>query len=60
MCSVATIYPLKIAFFNWDSLQARLNSHYEPWSYREKKHIKVKEYRKSVYKEPTVKRCLMG
>ena len=25
-------------FFNWDSLHARLNSLYEAWSYKEKKH----------------------
>ena len=25
-----------IIFFNWDSLHARLNSHYEAWSYKEK------------------------
>ena len=30
-------------FFNWDSLHARLNSHYEAWSYKKKKH--TKEYR---------------
>ena len=32
---------------NWYSLHARLNSHYEAWSYKEKKHKKVKAYRKS-------------
>ena len=26
--------------FNWDSLHARLNSHYEAWSYKKKKHKK--------------------
>ena len=25
-------------FFNWDSLQARLNNHYGAWSYKKKKH----------------------
>ena len=35
-------------FFNWDSLHARLNSHYEAWSYKKKKHKKVTSYRKSV------------
>ena len=40
-------------FFYWDSLHARLNSHYEVWSYKKKKYKKIKEYRKSVYKEPT-------
>ena len=35
-------------FFNWDSLHARLNSHYEAWSYKKKKHKKVQTYKKSV------------
>ena len=35
-------------FLNWDSLHARLKSHYEAWSYKKKKHKKVKAYRKSV------------
>ena len=35
-------------FFNWDSLHARLNSRYEAWSYKKRKHKKVKAYRKSV------------
>ena len=39
-------------FVNWGSLYARLNSHYEAWSHKKKKHEKVKVYRKSVYKEP--------
>ena len=30
-------------FFNWDSLHARLNSHYEAWSY--KKRSRKKDYR---------------
>ena len=30
---------------NWDSLHARMNSHYEVWSYKEKKHKKIKAYR---------------
>ena len=42
---------------NWDSLHARLNSHHEAWSYKKKKHKKVKACRKSVSKEPTFKRC---
>ena len=41
-------------FFNWDSLYTRLNSHYEAWSYKKKE----KTYRKSVLKEPTLRRCL--
>ena len=43
---------------NWDSLNARLNSHYEAWSYKKKKHKQIKVYRKSVLKEPTVERYL--
>ena len=36
-------------FFNWDSLQARLNSHYEAWSYKKKKSTKkITGYRKSI------------
>ena len=46
-------------FFNWDSLHVRLNSHYEAWSYKKKKHKKIKAYRKSAQKEPTVKRSLL-
>ena len=37
------ISPQKIAqhfFLNWDSLHARLNSHYKAWSYKKKKHKK--------------------
>ena len=29
-------------FLNWDSLQARLNSHYEAWSYKKKKTKRLK------------------
>ena len=36
----------QIFFLNWDSLRARLNSHYEAWSYKKKKHERVKAYRK--------------
>ena len=36
-------------FFNWDSLHARLNSHYEAWSYKKKKSTKkITGYKKSV------------
>ena len=35
-------------FFNWDSLHARLNSHYEAWSYKKRSTKKITEYRKSV------------
>ena len=54
--------PLMVCLFvfcNWDSLHARLNSHYKAWSYKKKKHKKIKAYRKSVQKKPTVKRCLL-
>ena len=38
-----------VSFFkNWDSLHARLNSHYETWGYKKKKHKKIKAYRKFV------------
>ena len=40
------------------SLHGRLSSHYEAWSSKKKKHKKIKAYRKSISKEPTVKRCL--
>ena len=43
-------------FFKWDSLHARLNSHYEAWSYKEKKYRKIKVYSEVVYKAPTDKR----
>ena len=33
-------------FCNWDSLHARLNSHYKAWKYKKKKHKKIKTYRK--------------
>ena len=35
-------------FFNFNSLHARLNNQYEAWSYKKKKHKKIKAYRKSV------------
>ena len=35
-------------FKNLDSLHARLNSHYEAWSYKKKNHKKITAYRKSV------------
>ena len=28
--------------FNWDSLHARLNSHYKAWSYKKRKDKKIK------------------
>ena len=45
--------------FNWDSSHARLNSHYEAWNCKKKKCKKIKAYRKSVLKEPTVKSYLL-
>ena len=50
---------LSQVFFNWISLHARLNSHYEAWSYKKKKHKKIKACRKFVKKKPTAKRCLL-
>ena len=46
-------------FFNWDSLHARLNSHYGAWSYKKRSTKKITGYRKSIQKEPTVRRCLL-
>ena len=38
---------------------SRLNCQCEAWSYKKQKRKKIKAYRKSVQKEPTVKRCLL-
>ena len=46
-------------FLTWESLHARLNSHYRVWSYKKKEHKMIKAYRKSLYKEPTVNSCLL-
>ena len=46
------------AFF-FNSLHARLSSHYKAWSYKKKNHKKIRAHRKSVQKEHTVKRCLL-
>ena len=35
-------------FFFWDSLHARLDSHYKAWSYKKKKYKKIKAYKKSI------------
>ena len=35
-------------FFNWDSPHARLNSHYEAWSYKKRSTKRITGYRKSV------------
>ena len=52
LCSLPTLVPtvfvFVFVFFNWDSLHARLNSHYNGWSYKKKKHKKIKAYRKSL------------
>ena len=37
-----------LLLFNWDSLHARPNSHYEAWSYKKKKHKKIRAHRKSI------------
>ena len=34
--------------FNWDSPHARLNSHYEAWSYKKRSTKRITGYRKSV------------
>ena len=39
-----------------DSLHARLNSQYETWGYKKMMYKKIKAYRKSAKKEPTVKK----
>ena len=33
---------------NWDSLHAKMNSYDKAWSYKTKKHKKIKRYRKSL------------
>ena len=48
-----------IYIFNWDSLHARLNGHYNTWSCKKGSTKKITGYRKSVYNKPTVKRCLL-
>ena len=35
-------------YFNWDSLYARLSSHYEAWSYNKRSIKKITGYRKSI------------
>ena len=35
-------------FLNWNSLHTRLNSYYKAWSYKKKKHRKIKTYMKSL------------
>ena len=47
------------SFFNWDSLHARLNNHYKAWSYKKKKHKRLKHTEKISLEKPTVIRCLL-
>ena len=42
------LWPSLFFLKNWDSLHARLNSHYEAWSYKKKSTRKITGYRKSV------------
>ena len=42
-------------FLTWESLHERLKW----WSYKKKEHKIIKAYWKSLYKEPTVNRCLL-
>ena len=56
---VDVLYYHPQVFFNWDSLHARLNSHYKAWSHKKKIHKKIKPCRKSLQKEPTVNRFLL-
>ena len=45
--------PPTIPFFvNWNSLHARLNSHYKAWSYKKKKYKKIKANLKHPYFSP--------
>ena len=50
---------MKHIIFSWGSLYVRLNSHCKAWSYKKKKHKKIKAYGKSLQKEPTINRCLL-
>ena len=40
-------YQMEIGIY-WDSLHARLNSHYKAWSYKKKKQKKIKTYKISL------------
>ena len=46
-------------YIDCDSLLARPNSHCKAWTYKKKKHKKIKAYWKSLQKEPTVNRVLL-
>ena len=43
-----SVIPIFDYFFNWDSVHAKMNKHYKAWSYKKKKHKKIKAYRKSL------------
>ena len=45
---IVALYFCNFIFFNWYSLHARLNNHYEAWSYKKRKHKKVKAYKKPI------------
>ena len=55
---VHTIHAFFIFFLNWDSLHVRLKCCYNAWCYKKEAH-KGYEYRKSVSKEPSVKRSML-
>ena len=53
-------FPLTyVVVFYWNSLHARLNRHCKACSYKKREHKKIRAYRKSLYKEPKVNRCLL-
>ena len=37
------IKQIRLIFFNWDSLHARMNNHYEAWSHKKKKHKRLED-----------------
>ena len=45
--AVNTFAVIQTIYFNWDSLHARLDSHYRERGNKKKKHKKIKVYRKS-------------
>ena len=47
-------------FLKLGSLYARQSSHYKAWIYKKTKHKKIKAYRESLCKEPTVNRYLLN
>ena len=58
--SITCFWVVFFNFFNWDSLHTRLNIHCKAWSYKKNNHKKIKSYRKSISKEPTVNRYLLN